>query len=379
MEFFKPGRVYDFMAQSRRWFTVSAILTALSVVTFIYPGPKWGTDFSGGTEMQITFKKNVTDAALRRALTQSGHAGAEIVPVGGRRGAYIIRMQEVSPISAAKTKAVEKALRSKLRSSELFVFRMSPGGDKLALQFAKDVSSEDIQRVLVDARLEVREVRPFGKPEEHRFEVYLTGIGDAVMRGLRAKLPAGTVPDDAERVEWVGPKAGAQLRDAGIKAILYAVALMALYIAFRFDLRFAPGAVVALFHDVLVALLVVVLARREITLTTVAALLTIVGYSINDTIVVYDRIRENFAKMRERDLAKMINVSISETLGRTVNTVLTTQLAVVAIMIFTHGTVADFALTLFVGFLTGAYSSIFIASPITVWFDKHVFRRAQAA
>jgi len=379
MEFFKPGRVYDFMAQSRRWFTVSAIVCTISIVTFVYPGPKWGTDFSGGTEMQLTFKKDVTDAALRRALTQSGYADAEIVPVGGRRSSFIIRMKEVSPVSPGKTKAVEKALRSKLRASELFVFRMSPGGDKLSLQFAKDVTIEDIQSVLAEAKLDVREVRPFGKPEEHRFEAYLSGIGDAVMRGLRAKLPAGAVPDEPERVEWVGPKAGAQLRDAGIKAILYAVALMALYIAFRFDLRFAPGAVAALFHDVLVALMVLVLARREVTLTTVAALLTIVGYSINDTIVVYDRIRENFAKMRERDLAKMINVSISETLGRTVNTVLTTQLAVISIMIFTQGTVADFALTLFVGFLTGAYSSIFIASPITVWFDKHVFRRAQAA
>ena len=154
---------------------------------------------------------------------------------------------------------------------------------------------------------------------------------------------------------------------------------MGLYIAFRFDLRFAPGAIIALFHDVLVALAVLVITRREVTLTTVAAILTIVGYSINDTIVVYDRIRENFAKMRERDLGKMINVSISETLGRTVNTVLTVQISVISILIFTHGAVADFALTLFVGFLTGAYSSIVIASPITVWFDKKVFRRAQTA
>lgn len=379
MEFFKPGRVYDFMAQSRRWFTISAIVCTISVVTFIFPGPNWGTDFEGGTEMQVTFKKDVTDAALRRALTASGYPGAELVPVAGRRSAYIIRLREVSPITAAKSKAVEKALRSKLRSAELFVFRMSPGGDKLALQFARDVSIEDIHRVLEEARLDVREVRPFGKPEEHRFEAYLTGIGDAVMRGLKSKLPAGAVPDEADRIEWVGPKAGAQLRDAGIKAILYAVALMGLYIAFRFDLRFAPGAIIALFHDVLVALAVLVLTRREVTLTTVAAILTIVGYSINDTIVVYDRIRENFAKMRERDLGKMINVSISETLGRTVNTVLTVQISVISILIFTHGAVADFALTLFVGFLTGAYSSIFIASPITVWFDKKVFRRAQTA
>jgi preprotein translocase subunit SecF len=105
--------------------------------------------------------------------------------------------------------------------------------------------------------------------------------------------------------------------------------------------------------------------------------LTIIGYSINDCIVVFDRIRENFTKMRERDLAKTINTSVSETLGRTVNTVLTTQFTVIAIFVFTTGQVADFALCLFVGFFVGAYSSIFIAGPITVWFDRRVFRRGQ--
>jgi preprotein translocase subunit SecF len=379
MEFFKPGRVYDFMGQAPRWFLVSAIVCGLALISLIYPGPKWGTDFAGGTEIQITFEKNVSDVALRRALNESGYQDAEIVPVGGNARGFIIRMKSVSPVTPAEAKAAETAVRSQLRSAEMFVFRMSPGGDKLTLQFAKDVTAEDIQRVLTAAKLEVREVRPFGKPEEHRFEVYLTGIGEAVMQGLRSKLPEGSVPAEAERIEWVGPKAGAQLRDAGLKAILYAVGLMALYIAFRFDMRFAPGAVLALIHDVLVALMVLVLARREITLTTVAAILTIVGFSINDTIVVYDRIRENFGKMRERDLGKMINVSISETLSRTINTTMTVQISVVSIMVFTTGTVFDFALTLFVGFLTGVYSSVFIASPITVWFDKKIFRRAAAA
>ncbi|MBI2893772.1 MAG: protein translocase subunit SecF [Deltaproteobacteria bacterium] len=379
MEFFKPGINYDFMGRARTWLTVSAIVCTLSIAAMVvYPRPNWGTDFSGGTEMQITFKKRVSPDAIRSALASKGHRGAEIVPVAGKRSSYIIRIQEVSPISQAKSKAAERRLKSDLREAGLFGYRLSPGGDKLALQFSNDAAPDDIARVLRSAGLEPREVKPFGKPEEHRFEVYLAGIGEELIRGLKVKLGAATVPDDADRVEWVGPKAGAQLRDAGIKALLYAIGLMGLYIAFRFDLRFAPGAIIALFHDVLVALAVLVLSQREITLTTVAAILTITGYSINDTIVVYDRIRENFTRMRERDLSKMINVSINETLGRTVNTVLTTQLSVVAIFIFTQGTVQDFALALFIGFLTGAYSSIFIASPITVWFDRHVFRRQQA-
>jgi preprotein translocase subunit SecF len=379
VEFFKPGINYDFMGTARKWYILSSIVCTLSVITFIYPGPNWGTDFSGGTEMQMTFKKHVTSDQLRSALASEGHREVEIVPVAGRESSYIIRLKEVSPISEAKAHGAEKLLKHELRAAHLFVFRLSPGGDKLSLQFSGAVEPDQIAQTLRRAKFDVLDVQIFGKPEEHRFEAHLSGIAEILLHGLKTRLGAETVPDQPDRVEWVGPKAGAQLRDAGIKAVLYAVGLMGLYIAFRFDLRFAPGAVIALFHDVLVALSVLILTQRQVTLTTVAAILTIVGYSINDTIVVYDRIRENFSRMRERDLSKMINVSINETLGRTVNTVLTVQISVISIFVFCHGTVADFALTLFVGFLTGAYSSIFIASPITVWFDRRVFRRQQSS
>ena len=144
-----------------------------------------------------------------------------------------------------------------------------------------------------------------------------------------------------------------------------------LYIAVRFDLRFAPGAVVALVHDVMITVGVFTLARVEVTLATIAALLTIVGYSLNDTIVVFDRIRENLSKSRERKLIHVINQSINETLSRTVLTSLTTLIVVVVLLtVGWKTTIRDFAFALLIGVLVGTYSSIFVASPIVVWLDR---------
>jgi preprotein translocase subunit SecF len=192
---------------------------------------------------------------------------------------------------------------------------------------------------------------------------------------LREKF-AGKAPDKALRVEWVGPKAGKQLRDAAIKSIVYAVAFIMVYVAFRFDLRFAPGAVVALAHDALITLGMYVLLQREVTLGTIAAVLTVIGFSINDTIVVYDRIRENMVRMRTASLVHIINTSTSQTLGRTV---ITSGVALVSITgFFVWGTplIRDIVFALTVGFLVGTYSSIYVAAPLTEWMDRRFFRKA---
>ena len=163
--------------------------------------------------------------------------------------------------------------------------------------------------------------------------------------------------------------------ELGIKALLYALAFIMLYIAFRFDLRYAPGAVVALIHDILLTIGIFTALRINVSLETIAALLTIVGYSLNDTIVVFDRIRENFQKMRERELAKVVNQSINETLSRTLLTSLTTFVVVLVIWLLASGPIKNFSFTLMIGVIIGTYSSIFIASPIVVWLDRRFFSK----
>ena len=210
-------------------------------------------------------------------------------------------------------------------------------------------------------------------PRDNRVEFFFKSKGDQMMDGLRTALGPEAVPEQPLRVEWIGAKAGSQLRDAAIKSISIAVIVIMLYIAFRFDMRFAPGAIMALVHDVFLAVGAMVLARREVTLSTVAALLTIVGYSINDTVVVYDRIRENLGKYRKMTFPKVINRSITEMLGRTIKTSMSTALALLPFLFFGTGVIHDFAFTLLIGVLVGTYSSMYVAAPLTEFIDRRFF------
>jgi preprotein translocase subunit SecF len=190
------------------------------------------------------------------------------------------------------------------------------------------------------------------------------------MDGLRKSLGADTVPDRALRVEWVGPKAGKQLRDSARNAVAISIVFIMLYLAFRFDLRFAPGVVVACLHDATIVIGVFIILHKEVTLSTVAAILTIVGYSMNDTVVVYDRIRENLTKYRGKSFAQIINLSVSETLSRTLLTSGATALSMLGLLFFTTGVIKDFAIAMLIGIVVGTYSSIYVAAPLTEWIDK---------
>jgi preprotein translocase subunit SecF len=162
-------------------------------------------------------------------------------------------------------------------------------------------------------------------------------------------------------------------------SLLYAMVFIMLYVAIRFDFRFGPGGVIALIHDVIVVFGVFVFLRIEVTLTTVAALLTIAGYSINDTIVIFDRIRENLAKRKDQNLLSVINASVNETLSRTILTNLTVMMVVLAMWIVGWKTsIRDFAFALVIGVFVGTYSTVFIASPIVAWLDKLYGRKKKA-
>ena len=189
------------------------------------------------------------------------------------------------------------------------------------------------------------------------------GYSDAQGAELLATLEAaydGTV--ELRRIEFVGPQVGDELREQGGLAMLLALGLVMLYIAFRFQFKFAVGAVVALIHDVLVVLGFFSVTGMEFDLTVLAALLAVIGYSLNDTIVVSDRIRENFRKLRKVEPVEVINISLSETLGRTLVTSLTTMLVLMALALFGGDMINAFAIALLVGVFIGTYSSIYVAA-----------------
>ena len=192
------------------------------------------------------------------------------------------------------------------------------------------------------------------------------------IRGALDQLIGGGI--DYRRIEFVGPKVSGELVEAGAIAIVLAVVLMLIYIWFRFEWHFGVGAVVALIHDVLLSIGVFAVTQLEFNLATIAALLTIVGYSINDTVVVYDRVRENLRKYKSKRLSEILNVSINDTLSRTAMTSVTTLLALFALFIFGGEVIKGFVFAMIWGVVVGTYSSIFIAAPLLILLglgDRH--------
>jgi preprotein translocase subunit SecF len=374
MEFFKPGVTYDFFKYRWPFIFTSLALTLMSAISLVWPGPRFGIDFKGGTEVELVFKGDVSAHELRQAVLDLGFGHPDVIAVEGKANRYLLRLEQISSLPPEQLARAKDTLSKQLGEGALLDMKASPGGDMLTLEVAKQVPTEDIRKGLVDAGLKVRDVAGFGNLEDARYEAHLIGIGDKLVQGLHDKL-GERAPETPLRVEWVGPKAGQQLRDAAMNSILYVIAFIMVYVAFRFDLRFAPGGVLALAHDALVTLGVYVVLQKEVTLGTIAAVLTVVGFSINDTIVVYDRIRENMQRMRDASLAQLINISTSQTLGRTV---ITSGVALISISgFFIWGTplIRDITFALTVGFVIGSYSSIYIAAPFTEWMDRRFFRK----
>jgi preprotein translocase subunit SecF len=193
-------------------------------------------------------------------------------------------------------------------------------------------------------------------------------------------MAAGLAQPDfrVQRVDYVGPQVGNQLRNKGIAALLYSMLAILVYVAFRFDFKFGPGALLAMVHDVTMVSGYYLVSRREFNLTSIAVLLTITGYSINDTIVIYDRIREEMARYKGKPLPEIINIAVNDTLSRTILTSGVTALSLVGLLIFGVGEIWDFAMAMLVGIIVGTYSSVYIASPLTIWLDERAARKKAA-
>ena len=246
------------------------------------------------------------------------------------------------------------------------------GGTLVQVKFADSTDAAGIKESVSDLNLGSVVVQQFGDdPKEFLIRVQESGEGSdlsgLISGSLESSYGDGNV--DIRRVEMVGPQVGKDLRQKGLLSIFYAMIGILIYIAWRFELRFAVGAIVALIHDVMITLGVFSIAGKEIDLPIIAAFLAIIGYSLNDTIVVYDRIRENYGKHSKKGFKEVVNRSINETLSRTILTSGTTLLVVLALFIFGGGVIHNFAFALLVGILVGTYSSIFVASPVLIFWD----------
>jgi preprotein translocase subunit SecF len=247
------------------------------------------------------------------------------------------------------------------------------GGALLQVRFESPVSTAELRGALTRIGRGNAQIQVLGV-KDTEYIIRAAGenpeaFANTVKEGLIDDFP--DIKKEFLREETVEPKIGKELLTKTIWAVVIALVLILIYVSFRFDYRFGIAAVIALFHDALFTVGVLVLTQREFSIVVVGALLTIIGYSINDSIVISDRIREKYSKMRREPYNVVLNTGLNETLSRTILTVGTTLLAVIALLLFGGSVIADFAFTLLVGFLIGTYSSIFIlANIVSVWEEK---------
>lgn len=255
------------------------------------------------------------------------------------------------------------------------------GGVELRVKLQGDVQANQIREALTDKGIKGISVQEYVDLKD----VYSIKIkGDQVadqVTGKKLSDSAGELLDILEAkfgkenvenisTDMIGPRVGKTLRKKGLNAILFAIAGILIYVGIRFNFRFAPGAVIALIHDVTITAGIFIILEHEISLAVIAAFLTIAGYSINDTIIVFDRIREGISRMRGKSLPEVVNISINQTLSRTILTSLTTMLVVASLYVLGGEILRDFALAMIIGIVIGTYSSIFIASPIFLLLEE---------
>ena len=254
------------------------------------------------------------------------------------------------------------------------------GGAEIQVGFDKDISLSDLRKTLNDGGFTNSQVTSFGESKQHYLIKVSANSGnlnettDKITKMLQTSFTdAGTRID---KTDIVGPKAGEQLRISGFQAMAWALLMIMIYIALRFDFKYSPGAIVALIHDVLIIIGIFVLFGREFSLQVVGALLAVIGYSVNDTVVVYDRVREHEDKSPSSKLRDLINTALNETLSRTMLTSITTFIVAFVMFIMGGSGIADFFFAITLGVIIGTYSSLFVAAPTILFFDKYTGKKA---
>ena len=374
---------FDFLGKKWPFIIASLVLTVAGFASLgIKGGPLYGIDFRGGALMDVKFSGPPPDGVIRSALEKNIKGDITVQNVGGASHEVLIGTelksdQELAASRAAMTRTLEATFIPQ-QAQGLLEFNNAGAGalaDRLRDPLVRNgVSLSDQQlQDLVGRMVAYRDRDQSGLLTSFDQLSGVPGVDSKVIGTLKQECTLA--PFTVKRVEIVGPKVGAELRWQAVKATLYALAGMLVYIAFRFEWIYGAAAVIAVFHDTLITIGLFSLLNKEISLTVIAALLTLVGYSMNDTIVVFDRIRENLKIMRREKLDVLINRSINQTLSRTILTSGLTFLTVLALFLFGGEVLHGFSLALVIGIIIGTYSSIFIASPILVFWQDFVEKR----
>jgi len=379
MELFRNAN-YNFLKWKWVFIALSLVLSVAGCISLlVHNGPLYGIDFRGGTVVYVRFQQTPPLDKLRATLDSLGMGQSAIQPYGKETDHEVFialdqKNQQEQALDTGKA-TILSGLRATFAANQGDKLDLNNAGREslVALLIAKAGMSDQAASTLADAIIARRNSQ----------SGLLNGMGD--LRGLPGVSPqaeqalstqAFFAPYAVRNVEIVGPKVGGDLRRQALYATLYALAGMLVYIAVRFEWVYGVAATIATFHDVIITIGFFSLFRMEISLTVVAALLTLVGYSVNDTIVVFDRIRENLKLMRRESLRVIVNRSINQTLSRTILTSGLTFLTVLSLFVFGGEVLRGFAFALVVGILIGTYSSIAIASPIVVvWQEWYESRR----
>ena len=353
------------MGRRRIAFVISGVLILAGLVSIVIRGgPDFGVDFRGGVDIQVIFSKSMDTDVVRSALEAAGVTKPS-VRRGNTREEMLISAPEqsviVSDVILAATKNdVKGALSSKwnveFADGVASAYSIEAG-------FNESVSLDDINSTLQAAGLTQLSVRRGETDDKLVISIpQKEGVGDAIKRVLVSKW---RVDEKGVKVVEVGAAVGRDLQIGAIKSAVLALILILAYIWFRFEMRFGIAAIITLVHDVVITLGIFSILREEINLPTIAGFLTIIGYSLNDTIVVFDRIRENSRIHKGMDFDEIINNGINQTISRTIITSMTTLFAVISIFALARvGTLHTLSLALLIGVIVGTYSSIFVASPI---------------
>jgi preprotein translocase subunit SecF len=397
----KPGNDFQFVSKFRTWCIVSFLLCSASIgmlfVNKAWRGAhlNWTIDFKGGTEVIYSFKdKNApagttkyvsADASkVRAALEKAGAAGFDVsdrswtedvkgseVTVKG----ILVRTPRFGATTDAQKKLASDAFTAKF--ADRTIERLQWSGDRLFVRTKQKILHDEANDVWAKAELETKDwdeqaVAAYTHPDEGTGEYNMTfsmwGLDRQYERVLEKDLPG--VDAVVVQTSQVSAKAGAELRNNGIKSLFYAMLLIVIYLAVRFDIRYAPGAIVATFHDAIMVIGTFAVTWADVSLTSVAALLTVIGFSVNDTVVIFDRIRENSEKLKDKKLERIVDISLNEVLVRSILTS-TTLFAVTLMMnIFGTGLVRNFAFAMNSGIIFGAYSSLYLAPPLFIWISN---------
>ncbi len=383
MELFKNPK-FDFLGNKWPFIIGSLVLIAAGMTNLVLKGgPRYGIDFKGGTLMYVKFAKLPPLDQIRSALSSRIEGEISVQGIIGSEEVMISTELKSEQELAAAREMMVKTLTERFGDPSGKLDFNNAGAQLIAdhlrgpLQRKGIGLSDDELNRLADAMREFRDTPPrSGLLTSFDQLSAVPGVTPEIIATMKEEF--GLSPFTIRSVEIVGPKVGVQLRHQAMMATLLALGGMLVYIAFRFEWIYGVAAVLAVFHDTIITVGLFSIFDREISLTVIAALLTLVGYSMNDSIVVFDRIRENLKIVRRGSLPELVNLSINQTLSRTVLTSGLTFLTVMALFLFGGQVLNNFAFALVVGILVGTYSSIFIASPILVFWQNMLERRKRA-